>query len=48
MTALFPESVHPSPPLVSPPRCLSGLTMTTDLFICFAWTAAMTAAEELP
>ena len=36
MTALLPVSVKPSPPLESPPRCLSGPTMTTVLPIRFA------------
>ena len=48
MTALLPVSVKPSPPLDSPPRCLSGLTMTTDLPIFLACTAAMTPADVPP
>ncbi len=48
MTALFPVSVNPRPPLERPPRCLSGETMTTDLPILLACTAAVTAAEVPP
>lgn len=48
MVFLLPESVQPKPLLVSPPRCLSGETMMTDLPIFLACTPAVTAAEVPP
>ena len=48
MTALLPVSVKPRPPLDRPPRCLSGQTMTTDLPIRFACTAAVTPPQVPP
>src|SRR5579883_849288 len=47
-TALFPESVHPSPPDVRPPTCLPGSITTADLPMRAAWTAAATPADVPP
>jgi hypothetical protein len=48
MAALFPVSVNPSPPLDSPPKCVSGQTMIADLPIFLACTAAITPALVPP
>ena len=48
MACLFPISVLPNPPVVSPPIRLKGSIKITFLPILEAWIAAETPAEVPP
>ena len=48
MDDVLPESVKPSPDTESPPTCRSGDTTTGFKPMSTAFTAADTAAGELP